>query len=126
MPSTSLVDYQVLHDGNFTLDGAKATSKEKVLHFVVPDDMHISSARVRRPILAFKVRPFEESTVDVLFDGEEILDTGFDASHTRGYWEAVDLSGPLKQFKSPVEVKFLVLNGRCRFADVVMWYQINR
>ncbi|WP_194409618.1 hypothetical protein [Microbacterium cremeum] len=128
MPSTSLTDYQVLSDGNFTLRGVPVTGEpqEKTLAFAVPDDMHISTALARRPLLAFKVRPFQDSTLDVIFDGENILSTSFDTSHTRTYWEAVDLSGPLKQHPSTVSIRFLVLNGRARFGDVVMWYQINR
>ncbi len=128
MPSTSIVDYQVLSDANFTLRGTPSQNEpqEKKLSFAVPDDMHASTALARRPILAFKVRPLEDSTLHVIFDGENILTTSFDASHTRAYWEAVDLSGPLKQSPSSVEIRFLVPNGRARFGDVIMWYQINR
>lgn len=128
MPSTSITDYQVLSDGNFTLRGtpSQGEPQEKKLSFAIPDDMHVSTALARRPILAFKVRPLEDSTLHLVFDGENILNTSFDTSHTRAYREAVDLSGPLKQSPSTVEIRFLVLNGRARFGDVVMWYQINR
>jgi len=96
MPATnSFADYQVIRDGSITLDaGASSDPSEETLKFLVPSNMVISNSRVRRPILAFKMRPIENSRLFVSFDSVEILDTSFDASHTRTYWEAVNLTGP--------------------------------
>lgn len=124
MPSTTLTDYQILSDGNFTLKQPGAI--DKVLKFAVPDDIHLGTALMRRQILAFKVRPYEDSVLTVSLDHEAILRTSFDASHTRAYWEVVDLREPLVQSPNKVDVRFFLNDGHARFGDVIIWYQVNK
>lgn len=127
MPATnSFADYQIIRDQNITLDaGPSNDPSEETLHFTVPSNMVISNSRVRRPILAFKYRPFEDSRLFVSFDSQEILDTSFDVSHTRTYWESVNLTSALSQFSSPVDVRFVCTQGRIRLADIIIWYQVT-
>lgn len=123
MPSTTLTDYQILSDSNFTLNATGTI--DEVLKFAVPDDIHLGTALMRRQILAFKVRPFEDSVLTVSFDHENIVRTSFDKSHTRAYWEVVDLRGPLAQSPNTVDVRFFLNDGHARFGDVIIWYQVN-
>lgn len=123
----SLVDYQVLCAGNFTLN-AYAGGHEppnQTLRFVVPDDLHRSSACGRRPVLAFKVWPLVNSRLCVLIEKEEVIRVSFNKSSVHGHREAVDLSPVLERMTREMDISFHLEAGRCDFADVVMWYKVN-
>ena len=121
----SFADYQVIRDGNITLD-AETPDREIMLRFIVPDNMVKDNSTARQPILAFKYRPFENSRLKAFINHREILNTSFDVSLTRTYWEAVNLTSALSQFESPVEVKFSCSNGKIRLADIIIWYQVSQ
>ncbi len=127
MASTTIADYQVLTDSNFTLSTQLNDSdpKSKVLTFKFPSDFNQNQGTARRPILAFKVRPFLDCDLTVFLDDREIMQTSFDKSHTRGYWEAFTTQN-FQRTNNQSEVKFIITQGRVRFGDVIIWYQIRR
>jgi hypothetical protein len=91
--TTSVADYQVLLDQNVTLDTAfgQPEDPEITLNFSVPSDL-INSGFSRQPVLAFKARPFEDSSFTIFMNHREIFSTSLDASHTR-------ISGRCSRFK---------------------------
>lgn len=127
MASTTLADYQVLTDGSFTLDASSST-REKTLSFTVPSDLAIESGS-RQPVIAFKVRPDEDSTFKILMNNREVASFNLDKSHTRCYWEPISATTAFpngSSFSNPVPVKFIVRSGRVLLSDVIVWYQIKR
>jgi len=128
--TTSIADYQVLLDGNVTLDPGfgKPEDPEMTLDFTVPSDL-IKTGGSRRPILAFKARPFEASAFKIFLNHREIVASSLDASHTRIYWEVFSFTTAFPEGAShgnPVPLRILLSEGRLRIADVVLWYQINK
>lgn len=129
MASTTIVDYQVLRDGSFDLDtSAGGSSSEITLDFHVPSDFAFESG-TRKPILAFKVRPREDSNFKVFLNHREIASFNLDQSHTRGYWEAFSATTAFpngSSFSNPVPLRIFLSDGRIRLSDVIVWYQIKR
>ncbi len=129
MPSTTIADYQVLRDGNFTLDSGH--NDVETFNFTVPDDLHRSTQTKRRAILNFVMRPVEDSKITVqLHRTDVMLRRSFSASHTRMHQEVFDINHALSTDggvpASGAEVMFNVPSGKVVFSDVVIWYQIDR
>jgi hypothetical protein len=125
--TTSVVDYQVLLDGEITLDASTAF-RETTFEFTVPSDFVMTSSS-RQPILAFKARPFENSDFKVFLNHREVLSTDLDASHTRLYWEVISASTAFPEgasFNNPAPLRFILNSGRMRISDMVIWYQVDR
>ena len=125
MASTTIADYQVLVDGTFALGG---NVTDKTLTFEVPSDF-AREAGVRKPILAFKVRPDEDSVLKVSVNHHEIASFDFDRSHTRGYWETWSAKTAFPEgqsFQTQTPVRFFLQAGKVVLSDVVIWYQIQR
>ena len=125
--TTSVVDYQVLLDGDITLD-ASTNLREANFEFTVPTDFVISGGS-RQPILAFKARPFENSDFKIWLNNREILSTDLDESHTRIYWEVISASTAFPEgasFNNPAPLRFILTSGRMRISDMVMWYQVDK
>lgn len=127
MPATnSFADYQIIRDGNITLDGGISSDPSEVTYkFNVPTNMVTGSSGVAYPILAFKIRPTETSGLTVFFDSVEVLDTSFDASHTRAYWEAINVNLALQQGPTIKDVRIVCTSGRIRLSDIIIWYQVR-
>jgi hypothetical protein len=128
--TTSVADYQVLLDQNVTLDTAfgQPEDPEITLNFSVPSDL-INSGFSRQPVLAFKARPFEDSSFTIFMNHREIFSTSLDASHTRIFWEVFSFQTAFPDgasFSNPTPVRFLLNSGRLRIADMVLWYQVDR
>jgi hypothetical protein len=127
MPSTTICDYQVLIDGAFTLDAA-TNNRERTLHFEVPDDFAFGTGP-RNLILAFKVAPMQDTVFKFLLNEREIASFNLDKSHTRTMWETFPGTTPFPEgasFQNPAPMRLIVSQGKVRFEDVVMWYQIRR
>lgn len=127
MASTTIVDYQVLTDGAFTLD-AGTPVRDETLSFAMPSDFVLESG-VRRPILAFKVRPDEDSSFTVFVNAREVASFDLSQSVTRGYWEPFSANTAFPEgsrLSDNVPVRFLINSGRVILSDVVLWYQIRR
>jgi hypothetical protein len=127
MASTTLCDYQVLMGGSFTLDAA-GTSRERTMHFELPSDFEFGTG-ARRPILAFKITPLENSRFNIHFNARPLIELNFNESHTRAFWEAFSAATPFPNgasLSNPVPLRFVMAQGRARFEDVIMWYQIKR
>lgn len=127
MASTTLCDYQVLMGGAFTLDAA-STDRERTLNFEVPSDFEFGTG-ARRPILAFKITPLQNSRFNIHFNARPLIELTFNESHTRAFWEAFSAATPFPEGSSipkPVPLRIVVAQGRARFEDVIMWYQIKR
>lgn len=125
MPSTSLTDYQVLHDTTFDL-GGNVTTRE--LHWEVPDDIVLSDGG-RKPILAFKILTFDKATLKVRVNNREVFQETFSESLTRGYWETFNFQTAFPEGASfdalHNPVHFFMSEGSARISDVVLWYQVN-
>lgn len=133
MPSTSLADYQVLSDTDFTLDANGPGDDSQSFTFDVPDDLTTSTSGARKAVVTFKFRPIEDSQIRMEFQGAELFDIDFDRSITRMHCETFDIGGILEQDLGqpgglPTLAQFVVevVSGRVRFGDIVIWYQINR
>ncbi len=129
MASTTLADYQVLRDGTITLD-ASTSNRETTFNFTVPSDFAFEEGS-RKPILAYKVRVYEDNTAFKVFVNfrEVISVSDLDTSHTRGLWEAFSAKTAFpdgSSFSNPVPVRIVVSRGKIRFSDVVLSYQIRR
>jgi hypothetical protein len=127
MASTTLCDYQVLMGGSFTLDAA-GTSRERTMHFEVPSDFEFGTG-ARRPILAFKITPLQTSRFSVFLNARKLTEPTFNKSNTRAYWEAFSAATAFPEgasFDNPAPLRIVMAQGRARFEDVIMWYQIKR
>lgn len=125
--TATLCDYQVLMGGSFTLNAA-TPDRERTLNFEVPSDFEFGTG-ARRPILAFKITPLENSRFSVFLNSRKITEPSFNESHTRGYWEAFSAATPFPEgasFPNPVPLRIVMSQGSARFEDVIMWYQIKR
>lgn len=127
MASTTIADYQVLRDEAFTLNAA-SPNREETLSFTVPSDFAFESG-VRKPILAFKVLPSEDSSFKVFMNSREIASFQLDKSITRGYWETFSARTAFPEgasFSNNVPVRIVIGSGKITLSDVVVWYQIKR
>jgi hypothetical protein len=62
-------------------------------------------------------------------NAREIANFSLDKSHTRAMWESFSATTAFPNGSSipkPVPLRLLVSQGKVRFEDVVMWYQIKR
>lgn len=127
MASTTLCDYQVLMGDSFTLDAA-TPDRERTLNFEVPSDFEFGTG-ARRPVLAFKITPLANSRFSIFLNARKLTEPNFNESHTRAYWEAFSAATAFPEgasFSNPVPLRFVLSQGRARFEDVIMWYQIKR
>ena len=134
MASTTLADYQVLHDPVIKLD-AKQSELENdsgaLLDFQRPSDFVADGSTARKPILAFKMKVREDnSDFRVEVNGFKVISSkGMDTSHWRGYWEAFSATTAFPEgssWSNPISLKIFVEEGEIWFSDVVLWYQIKR
>lgn len=127
MASTTLTDYQVLRDTPFTLDAA-TNEREITLNFEVPTDFEFGTT-ARRPMLAFMMHPLQDTRFRVFLNAREIAEHTFDRGNNRGMWEVFSAATPFPEgasFQNPVPLRIIAAEGRVRFSDVVMWYQVDR
>lgn len=126
--TTSIADYQVLLDGNVTLDAGLGGINEATFNFSVPTDF-VMTGNSRQPLLAFKVLPYEDSSFRIYLNYREVVSTSLDASQTRIYWEVISATTAFPEgasFANPAPLRFVVNSGRMRISDVVLWYQVNQ
>jgi hypothetical protein len=126
--TTSVADYQVILDQSVTLGPGTTAGTEKLGSFMVPGDL-IHSGFSRNPILAFKVIPFEDSSLTIFINHREIMSANFSPSHTRIFWEVFSFDTAFPEgasFGNPAPVKFLVLDGQLQIGDAIIWYQVDR
>ena len=126
MASNTYADYQVLLDGEVTLDSSTNVS-DLTLNFTVPSDFWMGDGS-RKPILAFKVAPQQDSSFKVSVNFRQVATFNLDKSHTRGLWEAFEAKTAFPEgasFSNPVPVKFFISTGKFTLSDVVLWYQIK-
>lgn len=126
--TTSIADYQVLRDGDLTLDAGLGGLTETTFNFTVPNDF-VFTGNSRQPILAFKARPFENSSFKVFLNYREVVSTSLDESHTRAYWEVISATTAFPEgssFGETVPLRIIINSGRMSISDVVLWYQVNR
>jgi len=126
MPSTTIADYQVLKDAQFTLEEQDAYT----MKFQVPSDFAVESG-ARQPILAFKLLPLQDNTAFKVYvnDRQVITQANISQSHTRGWWESFSARTAFPHnapFPTDNTVEIRVTNGKAQFSDVVIWYQIRR
>lgn len=127
MPFDTLVDYQVLLDGRLTLSANPAFAEPQlhVLRFTVPEDFALSTARVRRPVLAFKVWPLEDCDLHLLLNSKDATRVSFKEGKAQGCRVVLDLSSVLSGAPDPISIRFSLQSGHCELADVIMWYKVN-
>jgi hypothetical protein len=124
MPTGSVVDYQVLQDGNVELDASNQVV-EISRNISSPGDIELS----RQAILSFKVRPLKNSDLSVIINGRPIFKTSFDASTVKVYWEVISWNEIVPSgstISNPFTCRFVVENGHLRLADIVWWYQVKK
>ncbi|MEM8930934.1 MAG: hypothetical protein AAGE94_07155 [Acidobacteriota bacterium] len=128
MPSTTVADYQVLQPRKFVLENGGHDSEP--LSFTLPSDFaHRNGAR--RPILAFKIRVFEDDTTfTAQIGGNDIFTVeNLDTSHIRAHWKPFDAEDAFPNGTASGSTQTLTIHmnsGKARFSDVVLWYQIRR
>lgn len=128
MPSTSIVDYQLLIDDSFTLDAEDPSAKTRELSFTMPDDFVFSSGS-RKPILNFVITTFEDSSFTIFVNGRDVASGNISQGPARSYHEAFSTTTAFPEgtsFSDNVPVRFSISSGRARFSDVVLWYQVRR
>ncbi len=125
--TTSVADYQVLFAGQKILNANIGTEKEITFNFTVPSDL-IHTGVSRQPIFAFKARPFEDSKIEIILNGTPVVPSvSLDKSLTRIFWEVISFDPALSgSHGTTVDFRFLLLEGKLRVSDVVLWYQVNK
>ena len=133
MPTTTITDYQVLRDSNFTISRLTIVDNEfpqsKTFDFDIPSDLHLTNSTRRHASLAFKMRPLVDTKLTVRVNHNKLFENTFDASHTRAYWETFSMKSVLgsdANTASDVPVSFFCNTGRIVISDVILWYQIDR
>lgn len=127
MATQSLVDYQVIFHGAFTLDASTPT-REKTLNFSVPSDFVFASDS-RKPILAFHAGPSQETRFKVFVNNREMFSWHLLADVVKGMWSPFSAREAFPEgssFSDPVPIRILVSEGRITFENFVLWYQIDR
>jgi hypothetical protein len=102
------------------------SQQEKQFNFEVPDDLSMDGG-VRAPILTFKISAFEETSIKIYLNSQEIISHTFPNGVRMGWWEAFQFLPALNSFGNPTPLKFTCnTQGNCSISDVVLWYQINK
>lgn len=118
MAMPTYVDYKVLWDGVFELD---SENQDHFLEFTMPNNL-VHGTDLAKPILAFIVRPVEETQVGIRVNHTDILSETYAPSVRRAFWEP--FSGKLLGTgDSNNQIRFHLDSGRVRFSEVVLWYQ---
>jgi len=124
----SLVDYQVLSDGSFELNGDLDI---KFLEFSLPSDFTVGTFRAK-PILMWRVKPLSSSVryqigvndpqhLQSKSEGQRTYSNA--ANNPDGVWEAI--SGEKFNAGKSNSIYFMTVNSssRIRVNDVILWYQ---
>lgn len=122
----TVADYQVMFDGGFVLDAA-TNVREKDLTFILPTDFRVENG-IRKPILAFHARAFENSRFKVRINSRDVLSWTLNADNARGLWDPFNGSTPFPEganVPNNVPVEFIIQEGKVEFGQVVIWYQVE-
>lgn len=126
MPSTSLCDYQVLRDAQFTLDAA-TNNHEENLSFINPDDIFLGDGP-RMPILSFAYRAHEDCRIKIWVNSREVIEVSFGKAKTRTFMEPFRAATAFPQgstIPAQVPVRFIVDRGKATISNVILFYQVR-